>query len=388
MTTRKQNRSFTGKITTPETPWLATEETKPTSVKESTIKIEQIKLPSNQPRRYFEETALSDLAASIKQHGILQPLLVRPLTEGDYELVAGERRYRAAQQVGLTEVPVTIKTLTLDEAWQLALIENLQREDLNPIEETEGILQLLSLKLQIPVKDVSPLLHRLQKEHGGALNQDKENSSNNVIGKQEDEKIDIDNQVIQNEQQVENNNLTHSSNNVIGKLENEPPDVDNQVISEEKQADNNVFWTSEIAIIIAVFTGLGLMTWESFITNRLPLLNLPSDVIELLRQGKIAYTKAREIAKVKDETIREQILTEAIDLQLSLNQIKERIQALNPKTSKLDPDITERFKGAMVKIKKQKILEDPKKRKLLENLLSKIEALIESEAESQIKSDE
>jgi len=159
--------------------------------------------------------------------------------------------------------------------------------------------------------------------------------------------------------------------------------TDQNVIDKPETTSTEATSTHQRAIIIAVFTGLGLMTWESFITNRLPLLNLPSDVIEALRQGKIAYTKAREIAKVKDYSIRSQILLEASTSQLSLNEIKERLQNLNPKPSQLDSDITERFKGALCKIKKQKIWSNPKKRKQLENLLSKIEALIESETETQ-----
>jgi ParB family chromosome partitioning protein len=90
---------------------------------------------------------MQSLVKSIKQHRILSPLLVCPKGEDLYELVAGERRYRAAISAGLDEVPVVIWELTDEDALQLALLENLQREDLNPLEETEGILQLLALKL-------------------------------------------------------------------------------------------------------------------------------------------------------------------------------------------------------------------------------------------------
>ena len=92
------------------------------------------------------------LVQSVKTDGILQPLLVRPLGEEKYELVAGERRYRAAKEVGLTEVPVIIGDLTQQQALRVALVENLQREDLNPVEETEGILQLLSHHLEYDLK--------------------------------------------------------------------------------------------------------------------------------------------------------------------------------------------------------------------------------------------
>lgn len=95
-----------------------------------------------QPRKTFDETALEELADSIRQHGVLQPLLVRPLPSGGYQLVAGERRWRASRMAGLSEVPVVVKELSDTEAMELAIIENLQREDLNPIEEAEGLQAL------------------------------------------------------------------------------------------------------------------------------------------------------------------------------------------------------------------------------------------------------
>lgn len=97
----------------------------------------------DQPRKRFDEEALAELAASVAQHGVLQPLLVRPMPDGTYQLVAGERRWRASQMAGLTEVPVVIRDMDDKEAAELALIENLQREDLNPIEVAEGCHQLI-----------------------------------------------------------------------------------------------------------------------------------------------------------------------------------------------------------------------------------------------------
>ena len=96
-----------------------------------------------QARKQFDEAALSELADSIAQHGVLQPLLVRPIIGGGYQLIAGERRWRASRIAGLTQVPVIIKELTDDEAAIISLIENLQREDLNPIEEAYGFASLI-----------------------------------------------------------------------------------------------------------------------------------------------------------------------------------------------------------------------------------------------------
>lgn len=107
------------------------------------LKISEIEPNRSQPRRDFDENLLSDLAQSISQHGLLQPLLVRPLPIGGYQIVAGERRYRACRMAGLTEVPVTIRELSDTETMELALIENLQREDLSPIEEALGYKALI-----------------------------------------------------------------------------------------------------------------------------------------------------------------------------------------------------------------------------------------------------
>ena len=107
------------------------------------LKIMDIEPNRDQPRKIFDEDALAGLADSIAKHGVIQPLLVRPMPDGSYQLVAGERRWRASRMAGLTEVPVVIKELSDDEAMALALIENLQREDLNAIEEAQGIKALM-----------------------------------------------------------------------------------------------------------------------------------------------------------------------------------------------------------------------------------------------------
>ena len=108
------------------------------------LKISEIEPNRSQPRKDFDEEALGELADSIAKHGLLQPILVRPLTLGGYEIVAGERRYRASRMAGLTEVPVIIRELTESETMELALIENLQREDLSPLEEAQGYNVLIS----------------------------------------------------------------------------------------------------------------------------------------------------------------------------------------------------------------------------------------------------
>ena len=109
-----------------------------------TLPLREIEPNRDQPRKSFDENALAQLADSIRQHGVLQPLVVRPIAGGGgYQLVAGERRWRASRMAGLSEVPVVIKELTDEQVVAIALIENLQREDLNPVEEAEGYKTLM-----------------------------------------------------------------------------------------------------------------------------------------------------------------------------------------------------------------------------------------------------
>jgi ParB family chromosome partitioning protein len=274
-----------------------------------------IKLPAYQPRQYFDEAKLQELAQTIKNHGVLEPLLVRSLPrQNQYELVAGGRRYRAAALAGLSEVPVIVLELSDEQVLEVAIIENLQREDLNPVEETEGILHLLAQRLKTPVTEVSPLLHQIQKQLRG-------------------------------------------------------------------RAANNVIGSSTIEQIQAIFESLGLMELDSFIGNRLPLLNLPEDILSALRSGQIEYTKAKAIATLKDEAARAEILEEAIANSLSLSQIKERVSAAKPTKEK--EELKSRVDNTYKQLKKSKQLwQDPKKRKKLESLLSQLEKLIESESSS------
>lgn len=367
------------------------------------VPLKQIHIAPTQPRRYFDPKALSELAESIKQHGILQPLLVRPRAKTGYELVAGERRYRAAKECGLKDVPVVIRELSNEAAFQLALIENLQREDLNPVEETEGILHLLAIGLGRAIEEIPALLRRLQHERKEAVKSSnnvigtEESSqkkySNNVIGKKESDDLDAGNNVI-GEQDLDPN---ESSNNVIGKKYSDNLDADNDVIEKEEsqaeESDNNVIVKDdldknessfqenpELKIVEEVFSGLGLMAWESFANNRLPLLNLPEEILEALRKGSLEYTKAKAIAQIKDTSERVTFLDQAIKENWSLSEIKQRIS--DKKTPSSTPkaesnDYKERFTAATTKLKKSRIWSDQKKRKQIEKLLSQLEALTE-----------
>jgi ParB family chromosome partitioning protein len=276
----------------------------------ATVPLNQINLPSHQPRRYFDPDKMAQLVKSILEHGILEPLLVRPMESGGYELVAGERRLRAAQELNLSEVPIISKSLTDKEALQVSLMENLQREDLNPVEETTAVLELLVLSLDSSRDDVVALLNLAAnaKKRGQEL-----------------------------------------TDNVIRQLEQ----------------------------VETVLTTVGRFNAESFRVNRLPLLNLPVDVLEVLRQGRLEFTKARAIARVKDETQRAELLEVAISENLSLNEIKQRILALQFSATTSENTFTQRYSLLGKKLKKTAVWSDAKKRKRLENLLTELEQLLE-----------
>lgn len=124
-----------------------------------TLRISEIEPNRDQPRKVFSDEAIAALADSIREYGVLQPILVRPLGTGMYQIVAGERRWRAARMLGLDEVPVNIKELSDLEAMQIAIVENLQRENLNPLEEASGYSELIE-KFGMTQEKVAKLVGR------------------------------------------------------------------------------------------------------------------------------------------------------------------------------------------------------------------------------------
>ena len=284
----------------------------------SKLSLAVIVLNPEQPRRYFDQSAMEKLVHSIQKNGILQPLLVRPKEASQYELVAGERRYRAAQQAGLEEIPVIVRDLTDEEATEIALMENLQREDLNPVEETEGILALLTAKLNKSRADVISLF--------------------------------------------------------------------NQASHPQYETAKIVLRSPEWQIIKDIFTVLGRLSPDSFRTTRLILLNLPEDVLNALREGKIQYTKAIQIAKLKNDKQRRKFLTEALENKLTLSQIKEQIKLLKSKTNKQQPKEAPQLKTRLTtaykrmnqaKFWQSSFLKDPQSVSEFEAILNQLEAFLE-----------
>jgi ParB family transcriptional regulator, chromosome partitioning protein len=288
----------------------------------ATLSIAQIKLPPSQPRRYFDSQKLDELSRSITKLGIIEPLLVRPLVGNEYELVAGERRLRAAQLAGLTEVPVFIREMDDNITTQVRLVENLQREDLNPIEETEGILELLVLHLDLTWDETIGYLTKMR--------------------------------------------------NVCDRYD------------EESELRHNVMSQPQTQIIEELFSWLGKMNWQSFVKNRLPLLNLPDDLLGVLRSGQLEYTKAQAISKIKSETERMTLLNDTIHNNLSLAQINQQVKTLKKSPEQQQKNLNQqqslqfRYKEVSSRLQKSPIWENPKKQKSLEKLLAQIEALIEN----------
>ena len=282
-------------------------DSEPDDHQELSIAIDEIILPKSQVRQYFDPEKLEQLAESIKLHGVLEPLLLTPKNE----LIAGERRLKASKMVGLTQLPVKILNVSSDEAKTLALIENLQREDLNPVEETEGILELLQLNLERERDDVISLLYKMNK------------------------------------------------------------------------GDDNVI-ISDAEVVKNTFKSLGKLKWESFVINRLRLLNLPESILSAIRQGKIEYTKGITLGRIQDSEFRDELLTEAIADNLSLNEIKQKIARSknNSSTDYSDLSTDELIQDLRQTYQKfsrnKKIWSEPKNRQKIEALLKQLKNLIDN----------
>jgi ParB family chromosome partitioning protein len=239
-------------------------------IEQRTVNLDRIRLNKNQPRKYIDEESLAALTDSIKQHGVIEPILVRP-TGNDFELIAGERRARAARAAGLSVIPVIVLEIDEIKALELSVIENLQREDLNPVEETDAILNLLAIRLQQPIPRVLEAIRQLYDESRGRG-------------------------------RIGNTNLSAEEREQIGQI----------------------------------FKMVGRFTPSSFHTNRIPILQFPTDLLEAVRNGKLHYTKARKIRRVKDNESRRQLLQRALRENLSVVDLEAEVHKLLSNEHQLD----------------------------------------------------
>ncbi len=269
--------------------------------------------PDCQPvRHYYDKEELRQWAESdIAINGIQSPLWVRPSPEdrpNEYELVAGLRRYLAAEVLDLEELPVIIRHWTDEEAFQASLSENANRRDFSPLEHLDGTLKLLAVKLGSTTEAAVKLLYRMNNEAKKTVNQ-------------------------------------------------------------------NVLVNPEYETVKAVFDFLGQTTWQSFVSTRLPLLNKPDEILDVIRKGKIQYTKGLEISKIKNFEQRQELLQQAIVENFSLNQIKERTKELKPPVENVT--IKNRFTDTYKRVKAAKVWSDPKKVRQLERLMTQLEELLQ-----------
>lgn len=211
-----------------------------------------------QPRRYFDERELQALAESIKAEGVRNPLHVRRSADERYEVLAGERRYRAAGLAGLERVPIIVHELSDAEADTLAVLDNLHRADLNPIEETEAVLLL----------------------------------SQNILGA---------------DRQTALTKLRAAANVAKGR----PQDG---ITEQELTSLQNLFDRS-----------IGRLTLMSFVNARLPLLNLPQEIYEVVLEGRVAYTVATALKGIKDEGRRQALLEQVIQDNLTRDEVKRLV---------------------------------------------------------------
>lgn len=279
------------------------------------IDFSKIKIPASQPRKYFDPQKLEELAHSIKQFGILEPLLVRPLPDGNYELVAGERRYRAGTIAGVNKAPIISKEMDDVTMRQIRLVENLQREDLNPLEETEGILEILSLRLEISTSEVVKLLHRLENESKGKV--------------------------------------THF---VMGSKQF-------LIIEEVFAAIGNMKWQSFVANRLPLLKLPGdilefLRSGQLEFTKGVAIAKVKNDAIraEIL---EIAIAKNLSISEIK-------------------NLIAQKLEESDSSVKLESGILKERIDNAFGRFKKSKAWEDPRKKAKIQKLLEQLEALSES----------
>ena len=283
---------------------------RPAEIERTTLPIDSILFNDKQPRKHIDDASLASLTDSVMQHGVIEPVLVRPM--GDkFELIAGERRTRAAIAAGLSDVPAVILDLNEIQALEISVIENLQREDLNPVEETDAILNLIAIRLDLDIPSVIEGIRTLYDESRGR-------TGNNDISKQVKEQI------------------------------------------------------------LEVFQMVGRFSPGSFYTNRLPLLQLPQEILEEVRSGTLAYTKALKLARVKDEGLRRTLLRKVLSERLTVAEIDQLIRTHEKPFSQPHDQTLARIKRRLSRRHLANL--SIEKREKVNELIMQLNALLESES--------
>ncbi len=302
----------------------------PTSVNNTSspiikIPLSQLKAWANQPRTYFPPEHIQQLAQSITRQGLTYPLIVRHLTDG-YEVIVGECRFQACQLADYDPVDCVIEDLNDAQALELALSENLERKDLNPVEILNSLLSLLSSRLNLDKQAVCSFLYEMKREW---------ESSKNESG-------DID---------------IPELNNPHQKLVNE------------------------------TFNQYGYH-WYSYTCNQLKLRSLPDEIYRAIALGRIEYSKGLKFKSIKDEPTRTQLLEQAINEGWSQRTITEKIKdvlaATKSKKEENQENPLDKIQGLTNRLKKGKLWKsNPKAWKKVETKIKNLETLLE-ELEQQI----
>jgi ParB family transcriptional regulator, chromosome partitioning protein len=272
----------------------------------ASVALDLIDFNPNQPRRYFDEEAHQSLSASVRKRGVLQPVILRPI--GDrYLVIAGERRTRAAREAGLTEIAAVVMDVNETEAYEIATLENLAREDLNPLEETEAVLNLLEMRLEQPRDRIVWLLRQIYYESKGSTF---------------------------------------------------------AVVIPER----------ERGVIDSVFAAVARFSPASFVTNRLPLLKLPEDLLEAINLGRLPFSSIKPLAAVTDRAMRTELLEEAIRNKLNKAEVTELVRERT--ASKPPPKRVLEIRSRLSIVQRQVKGVDAKKATLISKLIDEIEAIL------------
>ena len=278
-------------------------------------------------RYYYDADELQKWALNdIKLNGIRSPLWVRPhpTKPNQYELVAGLRRYKAAEILSLATVPAKVFTWNDEVAFQAAIAENANRSDFNALEELDNTLRLLEIQLGWPQSDVVSLLYRMNNAAKGTTNQ-------------------------------------------------------------------NVLVSPEAELVKKTFNEFGKITWQSFVSSRLPMLKKPDDILDAIRHGEIHYTKGILVAGLKDDLQRQQLLRSVQSDFLSVAEIKRQVSQLNqmiadPTRSKRSkvPFSQQQFQSRLTSTletaeKNQSLWSDDERLEKLEKLLKQLESIVKME---------
>lgn len=244
------------------------------------VPLNEIVVDQNQPRRYFDTSALTQLASSIRSNGVIEPIIVYKLEDGRYQLIAGERRWRAAHMAGSHEIPAIVAELSRkSDIKKFQLIENLMRADLSPLEEVYAYLDLLAPRL------------------------------NNALGSKKLLNGDIITRRV---------NIANSMRR-LAKLERD------QLTPED---------ASLVKVFVEVFREIGQFSWQEFVAKRLPLINLAADLLAVLHEGKISYAQARLLSRLNERIFssaqkaineRQKLITWIKKNKPTLAEVRERV---------------------------------------------------------------